>query len=579
MNQSFWGVDFGTTTTYLSTSERVGDNLIHIGRVGDAFIPSVAGFDDEKLLFCEDTARLDETYKIRSIKYLITRGLGSTPANGVSEATDLVANRYKLTKSPTGEDGQWLEAASSSGPKTVEVGEIIQGIFRTMIGRAELEGETLSTARMGCPAMWDGDQRRRLMDYAKKAGLTVEDGTLIDEPIAACINWIEQNRDKDINGNALIFDMGGGTLDVSMIHVKTPKGEEPIIYVLSSMGRSEAGNQFDWHISKKIIEKVAGQDVALRSKLFGSIGWVDLVARQLKENLLDYTSAAGTLNIPGLDPIPVKLGRDEIRSAIQNQMDDAMTLVHDTIRAGMVTGIDTSKLTNEEVRRRAQEFSNLPKAETLPNVDYFVLAGGMVRMPLVKEILISHGVPASKIVFADRQNPGEAIARGLGSGSIYQKMNLHIPSFSFFLHWVDTETDQAHNIPLYKAHTRLAPINSGHLDSTDYIFRFTDYLHKFPKRGYGSIYALSIDDKRLEFELDGEITDGLEFEFGYRKEPVFKISATGEIFIRDTSENLGQPYKVSGWPIVRNENSSTIKLKRVQRTDSRTGKAEDESLD
>lgn len=579
MNQSFWGVDFGTTTTYLSTSKRIGDNLIHIGRVGDAFIPSVAGFDDEKLLFCEDTARLDETYKIRSIKYLITRGLGSAPANGVSEATDLIANRYKLIKSPNGKEGQWLEASSSSGPKTVEVGEIIQGIFRTMVGRAELEGEALSTARMGCPAMWDGDQRRRLMDYATEAGLTVEDGTLIDEPIAACINWIEQNRDKDIDGKVLIFDMGGGTLDVSMIYVKTSKGQEPTIYVLSSMGKSEAGNQFDWHISKKIIEKVAGEDEALRAKLWGSIGWVDLVARQLKENLLEHPSASGTLNVPGLEPMPVKLSREEIRSAIQEQMNGAMTLVHEAIRAGLVTGIETSKLTDEEISRRRTEFGSLPKDRTLENVDYFVLAGGMVRMPLVREILEASGVPASKLTQADRTNPGEAIARGLGSASIYQKMNLHLPSFSFWITWIDSETDQYFNFELYKAHTRLAPPGARFLGSPDFKNEFDEIKHLFPRRGSGEVYALSLDGLRIRFELDGESIDGLEFQFGPRKEPVLRISQLGGIFIRDTSENIGQEYKVSGWPIVRKENNSTIKLKRVERRSSRTGKAEDESLD
>ena len=579
MSKGFWGVDFGTTTTYLSSSARFADKLIHIGRVGEPFIPSVAGFDFDKLLFCEDTARLDESYKIRSIKYLITRGFGKSPSAGISEATDLIANRYKLVDSPVGKPGQWLEVQSTAGPQTIEVGDVIRGIFRTMIGRAEIEGESKSVARMGCPAMWDGDQRRRLMDYAQDAGLAISDGTLIDEPIAACINWIEQNRHRKIEGNVLIFDMGGGTLDVSLIHVKAHLGEEPSVYVLSSFGKSEAGNQFDWHISNAIIQKLSSKNHELQGVLTDNLGWVDLVARQMKENLLGHESAVGTLNIPGIEPIPVTLSRAEIAESISGQMKDAMSLVHETIRAGLVTGLDTASLAEEEISSRTKEYRRLPSSETLGYVDYFVLAGGMVQMPLLREILIESGVDPHKLENADRNNPGEAIARGLGSESMYQRMNLHLPSFSFRIRWIDPETDQSHDYELYKAHTRLAPLGAGFLGSPDFTNTFSELKHRMPRKGFGEIYALSLDGLRVKFELDGEVLDGLEFEFGPRTEPILRISQSGAFFIRDTSENIGQEYKISGWPIVRSEENSTMKIKKYQRRDSRTGTADDESQD
>jgi hypothetical protein len=287
----------------------------------------------------------------------------------------------------------------------------------------------------------------------------------------------------------------------------------------------------------------------------------------------------GTLTIPGHDPVTVRLSREEIAQSIRGQIDDAMTLVNESIRAGLVTGIDTGSLSAEEISLRRKQFSRLPSSETLAHVDFFVLAGGMVQMPLLQQMLVQSGVDPDKMKMADRTNPGEAIARGLGSESLYQRMNLHLPSFSFHLRWVDPETDQARDFELYKAHTRLASAHAAFLGSPNFRNDFADVRHLFPKHGFGEIYALSLDGLRVKFELDGEILDGLEFAFGHRKEPVLTISQSGEFFIRDTSESLGQGYKISGWPIVRNEENSTLKLKRRQRRDSRLGTADDESQD
>jgi molecular chaperone DnaK (HSP70) len=85
--------------------------------------------------------------------------------------------------------------------------------------------------------MWDGPQLKRLLDLAEKAALPVDSSTLVDEPIAAGVAWVSHRflaYGERPEGRLLVFDMGGGTLDIAVLDVVG--GERPEISVLSALG-------------------------------------------------------------------------------------------------------------------------------------------------------------------------------------------------------------------------------------------------------------------------------------------------------------------------------------------------------
>ena len=87
-----------------------------------------------------------------------------------------------------------------------------------------------------------------MLGLAETAGFSVGPSTLIDEPIAAGLSWIgrrTQQREYFDEERVLVFDMGGGTLDVAVLDVTTGPLRDPEIYVLASDGLNEAGDVLD----------------------------------------------------------------------------------------------------------------------------------------------------------------------------------------------------------------------------------------------------------------------------------------------------------------------------------------------
>ena len=218
------GVDFGTTTSLLAEGAANRQPLVlPLGRT-TRYLPSVFGLDDQnRMLFGDDATGLAPARVRRSVKQCITRN----------------------------EDEIWLEDGS-----LLSADDGIRGILAAIAVNARVGGADLSpeTTRLGCPAMWTGGQRQRLLDLASQAGLPVTDHTLIDEPVAAGVAWVQRQRslNRDVAGKLLVFDMGGGTLDVALLDVVSEMGHDPEISVLSSWGIDEAGDSLDDAIAAEL---------------------------------------------------------------------------------------------------------------------------------------------------------------------------------------------------------------------------------------------------------------------------------------------------------------------------------------
>src|SRR5258706_1222537 len=191
------GVDFGTATTLVSEQNDLAPaTILPLGRSTN-WLPSLVRVDGPALLVGEDADAASPEQVIRSVKRAITQ------------------RQDTFTVPGPGVDG------------TVEVhaDEAIAAVLRETVARALAAGVTLAgprAVRLGCPAMWDGPQRRRMLAIATPAGLAVDESALVDEPVAAGVALLSHRLltpGERPPGPVLVVGLGGGTLGVAGLAV------------------------------------------------------------------------------------------------------------------------------------------------------------------------------------------------------------------------------------------------------------------------------------------------------------------------------------------------------------------------
>jgi actin-like ATPase involved in cell morphogenesis len=174
-------------------------------------------------------------------------------------------------------------------PGIAEVSAAVKKLFELVVSAAKAKGHDISvkdSVRLGCPAAWDGDARQKLVDLALEAKIGLDSFTLVEESVAAGIYWSTQQKFKDGVTKALVFDMGGGTLDLSVLEFESLNGDLIRSEVLASEGSKRAGDYFDCEFAKYL------------SKEIGGISAADLLGKQsvtkVKEDLTFNSTAALT---------------------------------------------------------------------------------------------------------------------------------------------------------------------------------------------------------------------------------------------------------------------------------------------
>jgi molecular chaperone DnaK (HSP70) len=238
------GVDFGTSTSLVAEREGAARaEILPLGfQLRTRFLPSVAALRGGRIVLGEEANGRRDDGVIRSIK------------RGITENRDTV------------------QVATSTGMREVNVDEVVLGLLTEIANRTRAQGLPLDEeplVRLGCPAMWTGPQRRRLLELARRAGMPVGHASLVDEPVAAGVAWLAHrylaHRDAP-QGRVLVFDMGGGTLDVAVLDVEG--GEKPDISVLAAIGLPEAGDDLDRALVRDFEDQLRtrGFDVASSPK-------------------------------------------------------------------------------------------------------------------------------------------------------------------------------------------------------------------------------------------------------------------------------------------------------------------------
>lgn len=362
------GIDLGTTNSVVAVLEG-GDPTIIPNAEGDRTTPSVVAFKgDERLVgqIAKRQGALNPEKTLSSVKRFIGRKYTE-----VAEEIDMVS--YKVVAGPN--DAVRFDVEG----KLYSPEEISAKILRKLVDDASTYlGEQINDVVITVPAYFNDAQRQSTKDAATVAGLKVL--RIINEPTAAALAY---GLDKNENETILVFDLGGGTFDVSILDVG-----DGVFEVRSTNGDTHlGGDNFD----KEIVDYLAAE--------FKKGHGIDL--RQDKQALQRLTEAA-----------------EKAKTELSSVMETQINLPFITADANGPKHLDTkltrakfNELTQHLVERcRGPIKAALADAKIAEDdVDQVLLVGGSTRIPAVQELVkeMAGGREPNRGV-----NPDEVVAIG-----------------------------------------------------------------------------------------------------------------------------------------------------------------------
>lgn len=522
----YLGLDFGTSTTLLARSRGVsGTEVLPLGRA-TAWLPSVLGYDNasEHPLIGEDADVLPAASVRRSIKRAIT--------NRESD----------------------VEFRLRSGVLRRPADEVATQIIAEALRRADwnsLRGQ-VAGVRAGCPAMWDGEQRARLRRIMAAAGLHVDPADLIDEPIAAAVAWVNYRRQafgERVHGRLVVFDYGGGTLDIAVCEVDWDH-DLPEITVLSCLGIPGAGDALDDRLAQYVADQLEEDP-----RFSGSPEQLAAILREVrlaKEALSTFDTVALELVRYGLGTLA--LSRAELEREFRRQLDAALCYVTAALRAARLR--EKNHLPPAELRKLSED-------ELDPAVEYVLLAGGMSRIPLVEEELQRRFFQARVESVSDStsggiEGPQHLVAAGLiCDPGTYDRLNLHRPGFNLRVEW-RTPDGQWEGHDVYVAHTPLYAwweIVSGNFlpGSVGEVVVPAD--HEIAE---ARLIVTSESGEKLPLRLDRSPIEGLSLRVRGGQKVSVKLYVDGRILVNVNGHEQrfdGGGVRIERWQVIRGPGS------------------------
>jgi molecular chaperone DnaK (HSP70) len=446
-------------------------------------MPSLVGHDDAgAVVVGEDAQGLD--FPIRSIKRAIT------------------ANK------------QYVRADLVGRSKDERADALMVAILAEAVRRADAAGvpvHTRGAVRLGCPAMWTGEQRRRLVKIANRAGLSIKIDALVDEPVAAGVAWLmSDTAQRPEQFRMVVFDMGGGTLDIAVLDVRGHRD----VAVLAAYGIAEAGDTLDEAIATDLESMLDARVDALDSP---EAARAELLAqaRRLKEDLSLEDEAPANFSSLYFDSAEIWYTRDQLDAAFLRQMDDAVAAVGLALRMAKLS---------ERAPRNLHDVAYAPIENLVKDVDVVVLAGGMAHVPVVRARMKAMFGPRTEVVHAypaadDRslvRAPELAVAVGLAQADHCGRINMYRPALDIVLE-ID---DRRVACVLYEAFTPLMDQGKLRGGSKEIRYVVTGRDLKLPATGTGTIRVVSHNGGPVASTLDGRgldgfpvAIDGQKFEF------------------------------------------------------------------
>ncbi len=340
------GIDLGTTNSAMAVLEG-GEPTIIVNAEGDRTTPSVVGFrkDGERVVgkAAKNQAVTNPTNTVSSIKRFIGRNYDET-------ASERETIAYKVTK---GKDGRNMVDIEGKEYTPEEISAMVLQKLKT--DAEKYLGEEVTDAVITVPAYFNDSQRQATKDAGKIAGLNVE--RIINEPTAAALAY---GLDKTANDQkVLIFDLGGGTFDVSILEMG-----DGVFEVLATTGDNHlGGDDWDQRIIDWLADKFkADQGVDLREDKM-ALQRLKEAAEKAKMELSNTQQAA--INLPfitAVDGNPVHMDYTLTRAEFEKITSDLL----DRCKKPVQSAMDDAGLKSGDINE-------------------VILVGGSTRMPAVQE--------------------------------------------------------------------------------------------------------------------------------------------------------------------------------------------------
>jgi molecular chaperone DnaK len=369
------GIDLGTTNSCVSVLENGVAKVIENAE-GARTTPSIIAYANDGEILVGQSAKRQAVTNPHNTLYAVKRLIGRKFDEEVVQK-DIKMVPYKIAKADNGD--AWVEVNGQKMSPPQISAEILKKMKKTA---EDYLGEAVTEAVITVPAYFNDSQRQATKDAGRIAGLDVK--RIINEPTAAALAYGMDKAKGD--HTVIVYDLGGGTFDVSVIEIAEVDGEHQFEVLATNGDTFLGGEDFDIRLIDYLVDEfkkesgmnLKGDPLAMqRLKEAAEKAKIELSSAQSTDVNLPYITADAT----GPKHLNVKISRAKLEALVED-------LVQRTIEPCRIalkdSGIDVGSIND------------------------VILVGGQTRMPLVQKLVTEFfGKEARKDV-----NPDEAVAMG-----------------------------------------------------------------------------------------------------------------------------------------------------------------------
>ncbi|TML29339.1 MAG: molecular chaperone DnaK [Actinobacteria bacterium] len=340
------GIDLGTTNSCMAVLEG-GEPTVIENAEGGRTTPSVVAFTDSGERLVGTVAKRQAVTNPTNTVFSIKRFMGRKEAE-VKEEESIVP--YTVVAGPNGDARVEVQGKQYSPP------EISAMILQKLKSDAEAYlGESVDSVVITVPAYFNDDQRQATKDAGKVAGLDVK--RIINEPTAASLAY---GLDKESDQTILVFDLGGGTFDVSILEIG-----EGVFEVKATSGDNHlGGDNFD----KAVVDWLVAE--------FKRDQGIDLAQDKMALQRLYEAAEKAKIELSTTQETQINLPFITADASGPKHLDSRLTRA----KLGELTA-DLLKRVENPVRQALED----AKEKGVTDVEHVVLVGGMTRMPAVQD--------------------------------------------------------------------------------------------------------------------------------------------------------------------------------------------------
>ncbi|PSU61200.1 molecular chaperone DnaK [Photobacterium phosphoreum] len=393
------GIDLGTTNSCVAVLDGATPRVIENAE-GERTTASIIAYTDGETLVGQPAKRQAVTNPENTL-FAIKRLIGRRFEDDEIQR-DLDIMPYKIIKADNGD--AWVEAKGQKMAAPQVSAEILKKMKKTA---EEYLGEKVTGAVITVPAYFNDAQRQATKDAGRIAGLDVK--RIINEPTAAALAY---GLDKKAGDSVIaVYDLGGGTFDISIIEIDNVDGEQTFEVLATNGDTHLGGEDFDTRLINYLVsefKKDQGIDLKndplamQRVKEAAEKAKIELSSAQQTDVNLPYVTADAT----GPKHLNVKITRAKLESLVEDLVQGTLDPV-----------------------KSALKDANL----TINDITDVILVGGQTRMPMVQKVVTDFfGKEPRKDV-----NPDEAVAMGAAiqagvlAGDVKDVLLLDVTPLSF----------------------------------------------------------------------------------------------------------------------------------------------------